>query len=109
MCSVDEVIGDGFDAVRIPQVVRGALQTGDDSGELLPGGDELRRAVLFELFEVAAALAAAVEEDDERPFFLRLGLVTFGFAQEVAVIDFDDEIAAEVLRDLGISEGKRSG
>jgi hypothetical protein len=40
---------------------------------------------------------------------LRLGLVTFGFAQEVAVTDFDDEIAAEVLRRLAIGEGKRSG
>ena len=105
----DEVIRDGFDAVRIPKITGGALQAGDDSGEFLSGGNELGRTMLFELFEVAAAFTAAVEEDDERPFFRRVGLVTFGFAQEVAVIDFDDEIAAEVLRDLGVGEGKRSG
>jgi hypothetical protein len=85
------------------------LQAGDDRRELLTGGDELGRTVLFELFEIASAFAAAVKEDDEGPFLLRIGLVALRFAQKVAVADFDDKIAAEVLRRLGIGECKRSG
>ena len=64
------------------------------AGELLSGCDEFWRAVLFDLFEIVAALAAAVDKDHERPFLCRIGLVALGFAQQVVVADLDDKIAA---------------
>jgi hypothetical protein len=60
----------------------------------------------LDLLEITAALTAAMQEDDERPFLCLISLVALGFAQQVAVMDLDDEVAAEVLRRLGVGEGE---
>ena len=91
----DQVIRDRFDAMRIPQIVGFALQAGDDGGKFLSSGEQLRRPVFFDQFEVVAAFTGAVQEDHQRPFFICAVIIALRLAKEVLIVDFNDKITAE--------------
>ncbi len=102
------VVGHGLDPVRIPDARLLALQAGDDGRQFLACGNELRRAMLLEQFQVVAALARTMQEDDERPGLGGVGLVTLGQGEQVAVTDLQFHLALEGLRRLFRRRGGNS-
>ena len=83
----DDVVEEDFEVVDVPPLVRGALGGDEDEVEVLAGLDELGRAPGGDFPNVSAALAGAVEEEDQGIALVGMGSVVFGEVDEVVVGD----------------------
>ena len=92
--------------VARPRLLFGALRRNDDEREIRPGRHVLERAVGGDFPDIRAALARAVQKQDQGPAPVRLGVVAPGQIQQVINGGVD---RFGVLELVGGLRGRRGG